>query len=244
MPPGDREPREFATASAEATEIIMTPSVHASRGYKQLADRGTPTVIVDRAAPGFDSDTVRSDDRYGAELLVEHLAGLGHERIALVNGHIATSVAADRDAGFRAAMKRAGLQVDDRLISHGTWFIEDAERRVDELLARERRDFSAIIATNLYMTIGSMRALRRHRVRVPEDIALVSFNDLDLAAEIDPFLTALQQPIYNMGRMAMTLLLDRIQKRYAGKSRHIQERPTLTVRRSCGTPEPSDAGGV
>ena len=84
------------------------------------------------------------------------------------------------------------------------------------------------------MAIGALRSLRRHQRRVPEDVALVSFNDLELAAEIDPFLTVLSQPIESMGRIAMGLLLERINQRYLGEPRDVVLSPKLVVRRSCG----------
>ena len=95
--------------------------------------------------------------------------------------------------------------------------------------------FSAVIGANIFMTIGAIRALRRRKLRIPDDIALVSFNDLELAAEIDPFLTALSQPIYTMGRIAMGLLIDRIQHKGGEPVRDVVLSPNLVVRRSCGT---------
>ena len=95
-------------------------------------------------------------------------------------------------------------------MSWGPWFIEDAERRVDALIASRHR-FTAVVAANLYMAIGALRALRKGRIRVADDVSLVSFSDHDVAAELSPFLTALSQPIYSMGRIGMGLLLDRIE---------------------------------
>jgi DNA-binding LacI/PurR family transcriptional regulator len=117
--------------------------------------------------------------------------------------------------------------------SWGPWFIEDAERRVDALIASGQR-FTAIVAANLYMAIGARRALRKARIRIPEDVSLVSFNDHDVAAELSPFLTALSQPIYSMGRIAMGLLLDRISGAYSGESRDVILSPSLVVRYSFG----------
>jgi LacI family transcriptional regulator len=223
---------ELMVASA-IEGMIITPSVDSRTAYRILADRGIPIVFVDRVVGGFGADTVRSDDYRGAKLLVDHLASLGHRRVALVNGHSRTSVAMDRAAGFKNAVVHSGLDLDERLISWGPWVIEDAERRVNELV-ESGAEFSAIIAGNLYMAIGTLRALRRQGLRVPEDVALVSFNDLELAAEINPFLTVLSQPIYSLGRIAMGLLLDRINGKYSGEPRDVVLSPSLVVRESCG----------
>jgi LacI family transcriptional regulator len=105
-----------------------------------------------------------------------------------------------------------------------------------EAIMAQAPEFSAVIGANIFMTIGAIRALRRQGRRIPDDVALVSFNDLDLAAEIDPFLTALSHPIYTMGRIAMGLLLDRIQHRDSGPVRDVVLSPSLIIRRSCGMP--------
>lgn len=233
---------------ANAVEgIIMTPSADYSRKtYKLLEERRIPTVLVDRTVTGFQADRVRSDDAGGAKLLVDHLIDFGHRQIAFVNGNRDTSVAVDRAEGFRRAMAAAGLHVDDRLMSWGPWFIEDAERRVDALIASGHR-FTAIVAANLYMAIGARRALRKARISIPEDVSLVSFNDHDVAAELSPFLTALSQPIYSMGRIAMGLLLDRINGAYSGESRDVILSPSLVVRHSSGpaaVQEPRSYAGV
>ena len=213
--------------------MIITPTARSQKAYKILEERNIPVVFVDRVISGLRTDTVRSDDRLGAKLLVEHLAQLGHRNIALVNGDRQTSVALDREDGFREAVARAGLTPQDDLISSGPWFIDDAERRIDRLI-ESRRGFTAIVAANLNMAIGALRSLRRHNIRVPEDMALVSFNDLELAAEINPFLTVLSQPIYSMGRIAMGLLLERIKGQYKGEPRDVVLSPSLVVRQSCG----------
>jgi LacI family transcriptional regulator len=214
--------------------VIMTPSANYSRRtYKVLEEQRIPTVLVDRTVTGFRADTVRSDDIGGAKLLVDHLVELGHQRIAFVNGNRHTSVAVDRGEGFTRAMAAAGLRADERLMSWGPWFIEDAERRVDALITSRHR-FTAVVAANLYMAIGTLRALRKRQIRVPEDVSLVSFNDHDVAAELSPFLTALSQPIYSMGRIGMGLLLERIRGAYSGDPRDVVLSPTLVMRRSSG----------
>ena len=137
---------------------------------------------------------------------------------------------------YRATLAEAGVDYDPDLVSWGQWFTEDAEQRTEGLLAKGLK-FSAVIGANIFMTIGAIRALRRRKLNIPNDVALVSFNDLDLAAEIDPFLTVLSQPIYTMGRIAMGLLVDQIQQRGAGPVRDVVLSPSLIVRRSCGAPQ-------
>lgn len=223
--------------------IIVAPAGRSAKPLKRLLDRNIPTVLVDRTVDNFKVDTVRGDSSKGAIELTEHLIGLGHRRIALINGHPDTSAARDRLAGHREAMQRAGISVDSRYLSSGTWFIEDAEARTERLLS-QKLPISAIFGANNFMAVGALRALRRQGIRVPEDVALVSFDDVEIAAEIDPFLTVMAQPAYSMGTLAMNLLLERVERKFQGPPREVVLPPQLIVRRSCGaflSPRPRSA---
>ncbi|MEA2528516.1 MAG: LacI family transcriptional regulator [Thermomicrobiales bacterium] len=213
--------------------IILAPAGRSGRHLKALQAREVPAIVVDRSVEGFKADFVRGDSVNGALQLTQHLLGLNHRQIVFINGHPETSSARDREVGFRAALTNAGIAVDERWISHGTWFIDDAEARTDRVLT-EAPGFTAIFAANNFMAIGALRALRRHGRRVPEDMALVCFDDVEVAAEIDPFLTVMAQPAYTMGTLAAQLLLERINGRFTGPAREVVLTPRLLVRRSCG----------
>ncbi len=230
--------------STRVDGVIIAPAGRTADSLQLLIDAAVPTVLVDRAMDAFPADVVRADSVAGAETLASHLAALGHRRIALVNGHLDTSVAREREAGFRAGLAKHGLDVDERLLSSGAWFVADAESRVGALLDKNDPP-SAIVAANNFMAIGTLRALRARGLRVPDDIALVCFDDLEDAAEIDPFLTVLAQPAYTMGTMAMQLLLERIERSFAGEPREVVLTSRLLVRRSCGanTPLPTRSAG-
>jgi LacI family transcriptional regulator len=202
-------------------------------------------VLIDRRVDGFPGDIVRGDSETATLRLTEHLLALGHRQIAFVNGNLETSVARERDAGFQRALAAAGLPVVAEAITAGTWFIEDAEARVNALLER-KHPFTAIVAANNFMAIGALRALRLHDLRVPDDVALVCVDDVAVAAEIDPFLTVMAQPAYTMGTLAMRLLLERINGTFKGEPREVVLAPRLLVRRSCGAqlaPSPMTSNG-
>lgn len=211
--------------------VIMAPAGRSTTSLRTLTGAGIPTVLIDRALPDGAADIVRGDSRGGAKTLTRHLLNKGHRRIALINGHLDTSVAQEREGGYREALTEADVKVDDRLISSGTWFIDDAAVRAGALLDRGVAP-TAILATNSFMVIGTLRALRERGLSVPEVISLVCFDDLEWAAEIDPFLTALSQPAYEMGATAMRLLVERITRAYQGPPRELVLEPTLLVRRS------------
>jgi LacI family transcriptional regulator len=213
--------------------VIVAPAGRTADHLEPLLTASVPTVLVDRTVDGLAADAVRGDGVGGAETLTRHLIGLGHRRIALINGHLDTSVARDRETGFRNALASAGIDVDERHLSAGTWFIDDAEARAGAILEAAEPP-TAIVAANNFMAIGALRALRKRELRVPDDVALASFDDIEDAAEIDPFLTALSQPAYTIGTIAMQLLLERIAGTFTGAPREIVLSPRLLVRRSCG----------
>ena len=213
--------------------IVVASSGNSAKPLRLLIDRQVPTVLVDRKVPGVNADVVRGDSFGGALMLTEHLIGIGHRNIALINGHPDTSAATDREAGYREAMRRAGIEVDDQRLSSGTWFIEDAELRVNRMLD-SKVPVTAIFGANNFMAIGALRALRNRGLCVPDDVAVVSFDDVEVAADIFPFLTVMSQPAYSMGKLAMSLLLERIEGKYTGEPRELVLTPRLTIRKSCG----------
>lgn len=214
--------------------VIVAPAGRSARHLRHLLSKEVSTVLIDRSLEGIDLDIVRGDSVDASATLTRHLLGLGHRRIAFINGNIDTSVARERETGFRLALSEAGVEVDPALVSAGTWFIDDAERRTEELLGSVA-PFTAVVAANNFMAIGALKALRRHGRRVPEDVALVCIDDLEQAALIDPFLTVAAQPAYTMGTTAMHLLIERLSGRHIGEGRRVTLGTRLLVRRSCGS---------
>ncbi|MEF3304779.1 LacI family DNA-binding transcriptional regulator [Paenibacillus sp. GYB003] len=167
-----------------------------------------PFVLLDRAVPGVDCDTVSGDSKEGARKLVEHLIRLGHRRIAIVNGSLAVSTARERLAGYREALKLGDLEADESLIlemNYKQFADEDALRR---LLALPEPP-TAVFAGNNFIAVGIIRKLLEFGIRVPEQISVVCFDDLG-ASVIDPFFTVVSQPAYQFGAMGIQLLVERI----------------------------------
>ena len=219
--------------STRVEGVILAPAGDSRETLNVLAAQSVPTVLIDRTVPDYAGDLVRGDSIAGAHDLTRHLLILGHRLIALINGHPETSVAQERATGFRMALAEAEVPVDEGAISFGTWFADEASMRTGTLLDAPEPP-TAILAANTLMAIGALRALRQRGLHVPGDVALACFDDIEDAAEIEPFLTALAQPAYTMGEMAMRFLLDRISGEYAGEGREVVLPPSLLVRRSCG----------
>lgn len=224
------------TMVANAVEgIILTPSRGSHPDVEHLRSSGVHAVLVDRVLDDYNLDSATSDDVLGARLLVSHLLELGHQRIALINGDLNTSVARQREMALRSVASEFGLSTKQLTVSAGSWAIADAELRTTAMLAGSARP-TAFVGANLHMTIGILAAIRAAGLVVPADLSVVSFNDLEAAAQIDPFLTSLSQPIQDLGETAMSLLFDRMTGRYTGAGRKAILAPKLIVRHSSGPP--------
>lgn len=221
-------------AAQRADGVLIAPCDSDVSRLALLREREIPTVVLDRRVDGWGVDTVLGDSYSGAHALTAHLIGLGHRRIAMITGAPNTSVSHERVAGYRLALEEAGIPYDGGLVRFGDFKQATAEVLAGRLLD-EGRTVTAFFAANNAIALGVIAALRRHRARVPQDVALVSFDDLASAAQVFPFLTVAVQPAYDMGARAAELLLERI-KPGAGRlaPRTVTLPCTLIIRYSCG----------
>jgi LacI family transcriptional regulator len=214
--------------------IILAPTLSGdTRTLRHLLDLGVPTVLVDRfASDSFDQ--VGSENRASTASLVLHLSGLGHKRIGLISGIGGVRTTEERVEGYRRGLEESGLPFDPLLIASGRSHADPAEAAVRYLLNLSAPPTALVIANN-HMTIGALRALRRLKVRIPEDIALVCFDDFEWADIMRPRLTAMAQPIREIGLEATRLLITRIADPRQ-KPRKARLRPVFHNRESCGCP--------
>ena len=199
----------------------------------RLTSFGVPFVLIDRTVAGMDCDAVVGDSVNGAERLVEHLIGLGHRRIGMIVEHDEVSSARERRRGYEAAMREAGLDADEALVEVQTPDPEGGFAGMSRLLSLEAPP-SAVFAVNNLVALGAIEAVRGAGLEVPEDVALVCFDDIEYASRLYPFLTALEQPAETFGTFGTQLLLERIQGRGPSRHRVVVLPGQLTVRQSCG----------
>jgi LacI family transcriptional regulator len=218
--------------------LLATAGGPRGRSLRYLGELGVPTVLVDRCASGR-FDQVGSANVEPTAHLTRHLAELGHQRIAMVSGRSSLRTSDERVKGYRAGLERAALDRDDRLTVTGWSNAEEADAAVGRLLKLPDPPTAVVVANN-HMTIGVMRAFGRLGVRVPDDIALVAFDDFEWAEQFRPRLTTIAQPIQEIGARAVQMLLERI-----GDPRRRPEtvrlEPRFMHRESCGCP-PDTAG--
>jgi LacI family transcriptional regulator len=210
--------------------VIISPSDPAGAEIGQLLDADTPVVAFDRAVNDPRADTVIADNLAGARIAVELFADHGHERITFVSGLRRVESGAERLDGYELSMRARGLQPK---IAQGDFRVDAAQQAVAAALSSPERPSALIVGNNL-MTIGALRAIREAGLRIPEDVALVAFDDPLWAGFIDPPLTTLAQPVRRMASEAMELLLERVSGARTEPRRTVHTFE-LRVRSSCGT---------
>jgi LacI family transcriptional regulator len=214
--------------------LLFIPCGHAAKehcGY--LSTANVPFVLIDRKVPGVEADAVVGNNLQGAEDLMQHLLDLGHRRIGFIGGAPADSVSQQRLAGYRSTLDKAHIDPDSNLVSEGDWGMWSAWSAAKELLASDDPP-TAIFCANNVLAVGALRALREASKQVPDDIALVCFDDIELAALLDPFLTVAVQPAYEMGRRAATLLLHRLNGQHDASTARAVLPTHIIIRRSTG----------
>jgi DNA-binding LacI/PurR family transcriptional regulator len=176
---------------------------------RQLVAAGVPTVLVGRPVDEIDVAYVDADNKGGSEAAVRHLLERGRTRIATIAGPQDMSVGRDRLAGYEAALRGAGLPVDPALVGEADFSEEGGAKAMLDLLARQPH-LDAVFAASDLMAAGVLRALRGAGRRVPDDVALVGFDDLATSQHTDPPLTTVRQPLADMGREMTRMLLATI----------------------------------
>jgi LacI family transcriptional regulator, galactose operon repressor len=222
-------------AQKQVDGVLWVPARSTDAPINLVQRRGVPTVVLDRRVPDSLVDGVRCDSEQGAYELVRLMIRLGHSRIAILNGPPEVSTAADRAAGYRRALTEAGLAIDPALILHDRFTQDAGCLMTQQALAVIPRP-TALFAANNFIAIGAYRALQDAGLRVPEDMALVAFDDLPPALVLEPFLTVAAQPAYEMGRCATELLLARLMGNAPPNRQEIVLPVEIVLRRSSGGP--------
>lgn len=211
--------------------VILSAADEAGSGIEALLDLGIPVVAFDRVIDDPRVDAVTCDNEAGVRALTRHLLDLGHRRIAFVGGRLHVATGSERLAGYRAAMREAGIRP----------VVEDADFRADRaevatrrLLARASRPTALVVANNT-MAVGALRVIRATGLRVPDDVALATVDDPVWAELVDPPLTALAQPVRAMAEEAVRRALKRVSGDRRPAMRLVLPME-LRIRRSSGSP--------
>jgi LacI family transcriptional regulator len=229
-----RESRHLELLEEQRVQgILITPVVDGHHtALDRLVERGIPVVLVDRGAGPATRCSVAVDDVRGGRLAGEHLAALGHRRIAYVGGPFTIAQVADRHAGITEAVRtRPGTQVT--VTETPSLTVAAGRHAAAELAGRPPAERpTAIFCANDLLALGVLQELTARRLRVPDDVALVGYDDIDFAAAAAIPLSSVRQPREQLGRSAAELLLEEVSDGDNHRHRHVVFQPELVVRES------------
>jgi LacI family transcriptional regulator len=195
-----------------------------------LLHRNMPVVMIDRNLSDVEVDAVLTDNQLGGYLATRHLLELGHTRIACIAGPSSITPSAERIIGYRKALEEAGISYEETLVLRGDYHAQSGMDITKSILSLHPRP-TAIFALNDLMALGALRAAAEAGCSVPEDLAVVGYDDLEIAHFTNPPLTTIAQPKKAIGVQAINLLVGRMSQKNRPPSRIILP-PELIVRRS------------
>ena len=229
----DRERTYLEVMHDEHVAGIILASAAETGHDPQLYDGKIPIVALDRLIKDVQLDTVLVDNVGGAMTAVSHLLSLGHRRVGLITGLQPSTTARERQEGYEQALAKFHVPIEPALIRKADWRqISDSHQKALELLTQPDRP-TALFTANTMTTLGTLTAIRQLSLRIPDDIAVATFDDIPWATLFDPPLTAVAQPTYELGKTVAEMLLARIVD--CDRPPSVVRLPLqLVVRQSCG----------
>ena len=214
---------------------LIVASVGGDSGLDSgLAAVRTPMVVIDRELEGIEADLVRIDHQLGGYLATRHLLELGHRHIACIHGPAQTSVARLRLCGYERAMAEAAISVQTHWVTESDYTSPGGYQAAVKLLASDPP--SAIFAGNDMIGIGVLRAAAERNIRVPKDLSVVGFDDIEMSRYVYPGLTTVGQSIMALGESAAQMLLRRITEPFQGAIEQRVVTPSIVLRESTAPP--------
>ena len=199
---------------------------------ERLVESNIP-VVLQGYLPGCPFPSVDIDNEASARMATEHLISLGHKQIAMItNGPLMYTAATDRMAGFKSAMQAANLAVNENWVRMGSFTPESGFKAMSSMLQDQIKPSAVFIASDV-VAIGAIEAIHQYGLRIPEDVALVGFDDIPWAAYLNPPLTTIRVPAHALGWNAGHLLIQTLDDESLELD-HVILETELIVRRSCG----------
>jgi DNA-binding LacI/PurR family transcriptional regulator len=210
--------------------IIIATGIEKKEILEQLIARGLPIVLIARELPMIAVDTVVVDDYVGGCMAANHLIQLGHTEVAILSESHKVSSSRERVRGFRQTMSDAGHDFNEQWLKVCDYRVEDGKNKTLELL-QESSLPSAIFACNDMLAVGALQAAKEMKIRVPKELSIISFDNTILSSVTNPPLTTIAQPMEQLGKLAVDLIVKNIKEDKQMKQR-IVLRPEIIVRES------------
>ncbi len=226
----DKEERNVEMLIKERVDgVIVTSAEGQVEGISKLFEEGIPVIVVDRNPTEREITAVMTDNLGSGVQATEHLMEQGCRRIGFVRGPEGVSTAEKRFEGYREALNSAGQEVNPKLIAGGDFTFEGGKRALEELVAQTGRGNlpDGLVVANDLMAVGVIRKSEELGIKVPDELAVVGFDDILLSKLINPTLTTVAAPTYEMGKQAVDFLLDKLKSSGQGE-RNIRKKTLET----------------
>jgi len=203
--------------------VLFAPANDSSKkNIRKLSKHGIPFVLIDRSIQDLECDQVLSDNESTTRRLIEHLIQQGHKKIAIINGPLDVSTARERHQAYTDTLKLHGLAIDKNLILESQFRDSDVSDSIQQLLDLPESECpTAIFATNNFIGMSTIKSLQKLNIKVPSEIAVVSYDGIPNYTENESKLTVAEQPAYNFGYIGIQLLIERIEGTAPEKARKI-----------------------
>jgi len=200
--------------------LIVAPIHGKDKGIENLIKKNIPVVCIDRGLTEIDVDIVKVDNENGAFNAIDHFLSIGHRKIAFISGYFKIPTYIERLSGYKKALNKYGIPFDENLVFDGVSFSGNTVLKRDsdyktgfeianKILELEDRP-TAIFSGNNLLTLGALEAIHAKNIRIPEEISIIGFDDMSWSISLNPPLTAIRQPGFDMGRKAAEMLHGRI----------------------------------
>ncbi|TYA74675.1 LacI family DNA-binding transcriptional regulator [Seonamhaeicola marinus] len=201
-----------ALLSAQVDGIIASMANETTnlKFYEKIKEKGTPLVLFDRGENDLNVDYICIDDYNSSHKVVEHLVNQGCERIAHIAGSSNIRIYKEREIGYRDALEKYNLPIEDELIVESTLRLEDGRRIMQELLELNERP-DAVYASGDYAALGALQVLQENNIKVPEEIALIGFSNEPFTSFVSPSISTVNQHSEEMGKLAAETFLNRLE---------------------------------
>lgn len=205
----EREAVEFLTRR-RVDGIINMPVDEEGNHLKRFQKTGKPIVLIDRKIQGINCDSVLVDNKKAAEDAVRYFIERGHRNIGIIGGPEEVFTAQERMAGYYKALESAGIPVRESLIWHGDYTIQGGVRGLEELV-QNNPEMTAVFVTNYEMTMGAMIGVNELGIRIPEQLSMIGFDNLQFARACNPKLTIVAQPTDGIAREVAKVMLNHLE---------------------------------
>jgi len=206
----EKEAEVIQTMLADRVDgLLIVPAQAGTETIKQLQESKFPFVLLGRRFDDLPTDYVVTDDAQGGFIATEHLIKLGHKQVAMINGPLRVSSAKERLRGYKKALETYGLEIDETMVSAGAMTTEDGYRITKALLDR-RVHPTAVFAYSDFVAFGVMRAIREAKLNIPNDIAVVGYDDVEFSSCLETPLTTIAIPEQELAINAVRVLETRL----------------------------------